>query len=716
LGTQGTLTSRDVDVVALRFGRFELDLRTGELWRAGVRVRLQNQPYKVLALLARRPGELVTREELRHELWPEGTFVDFEQSLNFCVRQIRSALGDQAATPRYVETLPRRGYRFIAPVEAVRGRLPREDAPPDEALPQADEGPEVIDEPTAPLPDEPLPTAPPARPSRAWAAILAVVLLFVAGAIGWTAAWRRPVPAAVPESAAAPPDVPQFDRITFRRGYVRSARFGPAGTAVMVARWDGQPTGLQVTNVATQEERSLGIPALDLFGVTETGDVIVRDLAGGLSRASLSGGAPAHLIDDVAWADVTRDGSTYAVVRWVNGGATLEFPLGRDLGPVVQPTNLRISPDGERIAFLEHPVRDDDRGEVVVVESNGQRKVLSAGWASADGLAWSPDGREVWFTAARLGAENELRAVDLEGRERALFPAVGRLVLHDVDGEGRLLLERNSSRIEAAVGRVGSAARDLTWMDATTVADLSADGRQLLFAESGAAGGADYSAFLRSTDGGTAMRVGPGRPLALAPDGRWVASVPARAPGELHLLPVGTGTARVLRHDAAAFYDFVAWLPDGRLFYTARNGAGQVRSWVREADGEPTAVTPEGSGVFSQGVSTDGMLVASTRDGPRLVSLDGSQPPREVPGLGEDAPLAWLGRDLVVRERRRGVPSPVVLHRLKPDGRREPFAVLEPADQSGLVGVGPILISEDGRTYAYSNVRRWSELYLVQGL
>jgi DNA-binding winged helix-turn-helix (wHTH) protein len=715
LGTQATLSNgKDVDVVALRFGRFELDLRTGELWRAGVRVRLQNQPYKVLALLARRPGELLTREELRHELWPDGTFVDFEQSLNFCIRQIRSALGDQAATPRYVETLPRRGYRFIAPVEAVRGPQAREETPSEE--PATEELPELVDEPTAPLADEPLPPPSTSLMSRVGAASLAAVLLFVAGAIGWTAAWRRPAPTPAPEGAAALPDVPQFDRITFRRGYVLSARFGPGGTAVMVARWDGQPTTLQVTNLSSQEERSLGIPAVNLFGVTDAGDVIVRNVEGGLSRASLSGGAPASVLDDVGAADVTRDGSTYAVVRWTNGNAWLEFPMGTQVLPVVQPTNLRISPDGERVAFLEHPVREDDRGEVVVVERGGARKVLSSGWASADGLAWSPDGREVWFTAARLGAENELRAVDLEGRERVLFPAVGRLVLHDVDREGRLLLERNNSRIEAEVGRVGSVARDLTWMDASTVADLSADGSQLLFAESGQAGGPDYSAYVRPTDGGPPMRLGPGRPLALAPDGRWVASVPARAPGELHLLPVGAGTARVLRHDAAAYYDFVSWLPDGRLFYTARNGAGQARSWVREADGEPTPVTPEGSGVFSQGLSTEGLLVASTPDGQRLVSLDGTQPAREVPGLGDDIPLAWLGRDLVVRERRRGVPYPVVLYRLKPDGRREPFTELDPYDKSGLMSVGPIVLSDDGRTCAYSTLRRWSDLYMVQGL
>ncbi len=103
---------------ALRFGAFELELQSGELRRSGVLVHLQQQPAKVLALLARRSGELVTREEIQRDVWGE-TFVDFEQGLNYCVKQIRTALGDQADTPRYLETLPRRGYRFLAPVQRI---------------------------------------------------------------------------------------------------------------------------------------------------------------------------------------------------------------------------------------------------------------------------------------------------------------------------------------------------------------------------------------------------------------------------------------------------------------------------------------------------------------------------------------------------------------------------------------------------------------------
>ena len=99
---------------AIRFGAFELDERARELRSGTSRIRLQEQPFEILRLLLRRPGDVVTREELRRQLWPDGTYVDFEHSLNAAVKRLRAALGDDADNPRFVETLPRRGYRFVA--------------------------------------------------------------------------------------------------------------------------------------------------------------------------------------------------------------------------------------------------------------------------------------------------------------------------------------------------------------------------------------------------------------------------------------------------------------------------------------------------------------------------------------------------------------------------------------------------------------------------
>ena len=106
----------------IRFGAFEADLRAGELRKHGIRIKLQEQPFQILALLLERPGELVSREELHKKLWSADTFVDFDRGLNRAINRLREALGDSAESPRFVETIPKRGYRFVAPVQRTATR------------------------------------------------------------------------------------------------------------------------------------------------------------------------------------------------------------------------------------------------------------------------------------------------------------------------------------------------------------------------------------------------------------------------------------------------------------------------------------------------------------------------------------------------------------------------------------------------------------------
>src|ERR1700751_584924 len=108
----------------VRFGAFEVDLISGEMRKNGTRIRLQEQPFRVLAMLLERPGEMVAREDLRSKLWPSDTFVDFDHGLNTAVNKLRESLGDAAANPRFVQTVARRGYRFIAPVQQNGAGLP----------------------------------------------------------------------------------------------------------------------------------------------------------------------------------------------------------------------------------------------------------------------------------------------------------------------------------------------------------------------------------------------------------------------------------------------------------------------------------------------------------------------------------------------------------------------------------------------------------------
>ena len=129
-----------------RFGAFEADAATGELRRQGIRIRINAQPFQVLLMLLERPGQLLTREEISRELWPDGTFVDYEHGVNSAVNRIREALGDTAANPRFVETLARRGYRFVAPVEAIAD-VPAPNAQSDAASAGSVEQPAILHEP-----------------------------------------------------------------------------------------------------------------------------------------------------------------------------------------------------------------------------------------------------------------------------------------------------------------------------------------------------------------------------------------------------------------------------------------------------------------------------------------------------------------------------------------------------------------------------------------
>jgi DNA-binding winged helix-turn-helix (wHTH) protein len=130
-----------------RFGAFEADAATGELRRQGIRIRMNAQPFQVLLMLLERPGQLLTREEISRELWPDGTFVDYEHGVNSAVNRIREALGDTAANPRFVETLARRGYRFVAPVEEIGADVPAPNAQSDAASAGSVEQPAILHEP-----------------------------------------------------------------------------------------------------------------------------------------------------------------------------------------------------------------------------------------------------------------------------------------------------------------------------------------------------------------------------------------------------------------------------------------------------------------------------------------------------------------------------------------------------------------------------------------
>ncbi|HET8644221.1 MAG TPA: hypothetical protein VFO85_01955, partial [Vicinamibacteria bacterium] len=439
------------------------------------------------------------------------------------------------------------------------------------------------------------------------------------------------------------------------------------------------------------------------------------------ARMPAAGGPLRDVAQDVAAADWSRDGRVFAAIRVEGGTPRLEMPLGRTLANALegQVHWMRLSPRGDRVAFLEHPVPNDDRGSVVVVDGEGRRRLLSAGWASIEGLAWSPAGDEVWFTGTRLGVDSALWAVDLQGRERLVYRSPGRLVLHDIGPDGRALVSRKSVRMEVRARAAGEAREaELSWFDLPFLTDITADGRGVVFGESGDAGGPGYAIFMR-TGGGPPVRLGEGRPLTLSPDGRWLASLPLAAPFHLTLIPTGAGQPRTVRQDALETIYELGWLPDGSgLVLAARLPRRPQRLFLQPvAGGDPRPITPERVSARQVVLSPDGRWVVAVppEAAPALFPLAGGAP-RPISGAQpQDQPLQWSadGRTLFLQRGR--VPMQVYAVDLA-TGARTLWRELAPEDRAGVTGLTRICLTRDGASYAFGYARALSELYLVEGL
>jgi eukaryotic-like serine/threonine-protein kinase len=343
---------------------------------------------------------------------------------------------------------------------------------------------------------------------------------------------------------------PRYRQLTFRRGAIRAARFAPDGqTIVYSGAWQGNPVEVFTARLDAPESRSLGLSQTQLLAVSSAGEMslLLRSRAAGtwvnigtLARAPLAGGAPREVLEDIQWADWSPDGNDLAVVRDVGGRNRLEYPIGKVLCETVGwISHPRVSPKGDWIAFLDHPIAGDDAGSVAVIGSDGTKKTLASGFYTTQGLAWSPDGTEVWFTGSRVGANRALYAVSLSGRERLVSAMPGSLLLLDIWRDGRILLTRSSWRRELQ-GSSGEKKTevDLSWLDYSYPADLSQDGETILFDEEGEGGGTygkggswAYTVYLRKTDGSPAVRLGEGSAIALSPDQKWVISRPEGFPG-----------------------------------------------------------------------------------------------------------------------------------------------------------------------------------------
>jgi len=551
-------------------------------------------------------------------------------------------------------------------------------------------------------------------------AAAAAAAALVVGVIAGGLLFKRPAPASLPT----------YRPLAFRRGIVRSARFTPDGkTVIYSAAWEGKPIALFSTRPESPQSRELDPPGADVLAISSTGEMALALKArpiegfiysGTLARVPLGGGAPREVMENVEFADWSPDGSTLAIAHDVAGRKRLEFPPGKVLyeadGWIGQ---LRIAPKGDLVAFLDHPQHRDDGGSIAIVDSVGKKTTLSEGWDSIQGLAWSPGGDEIWFTATRTGGDRSLYAVNLSAKVRILARVPGELTLLDVGKEGNVLLTRGIDR----AGIVGLAPgetkeRDLSWLDWSVPNDLSADGKAVLFSEAGEGGGPKYAVYLRKTDGSPAVRLGEGTGVALSPDGKWAAAHPNSTPAPLVLLPTGVGETKPLTQDSINHLR-VRWLSDGKRFVFVGNEPGHgMKLYVQSAEeSKPHAISPEGvSTTFV--LTASGDLVADVGPDRHIYTypINGGEP-RLVPGVQSDeVPTAWSadGRSLFVF-RYGEIPARVVQIDVA-SGQRRPWKDLDPADAAGIDTISGIMMTADAKAYVYGYVRTLCDLYLVEGL
>ena len=527
-----------------------------------------------------------------------------------------------------------------------------------------------------------------------------------------------------------PAATPVFYRLTYESGTVNSARFSPDGhTVVYSAAWGGEPSKIYSTRAEFPQPQALGIQGSRIVSISAANEIAFiiskvgfAELAGALYRVPLSGGSPREVLTQVRDAAWGSDGNL-AVVHVVNGKDRLEYPIGKVLyetaGWISQP---RFSRSGDKIAFFDHTSEPDTRGTVAIVGLKGdpQKHTLTKEWEDERGLAWSPNGNEIWFAAADAGSDDSLRAVSLSGRVRMLLAAPITMLLQDVAADGRVLITAADPRYRVAGHAAGATAeKDLSWYDYTQLRDISSDGQKLLVEEQGAMGGPHYAVGMRAMDGSPPVRLGDGYGGRFSPDGKWALSFLPGPPPEITILPTGAGDPKIV--PIPGIERVIAYppgfFPDGKWIWFIGAESGHAdRTYITNSDGgSPRAATPDG--IFAVGVYPDGKsLVAPAADGRlTLFPVDGGTA-HILPGLEPGLIFLQWGTDarsIYLRDDQQ--PTSVYKADLS-TGHKTLLMRLMPSDPSGVASIQTVVTATDGKAYAYSYRRILSELLVVKGL
>jgi Tol biopolymer transport system component/DNA-binding winged helix-turn-helix (wHTH) protein len=602
------------DPQPVRFGAFELDLRTGELRKHGIRLRLQGQPFQVLQALLERPGELITREEIQRRIWADNTFVDFDQSLNRAVNKVREALGDSADNPRYIETMARRGYRFIAPVE----------------------GPPKLVAPTVAVP-----VSHPAAVGKPWGKIawVAAGVLAAAGTGAWLMRDRTPLP------------LQRVVPLTTFAGWEGLPTFSPDGNHVAFT-WNGERGDnfdvyvKMVGNVTAL--RLTSDPASDVFPAwSPDGRQIAFYSArggGGIYLVSPDGGPERKLADLVtnsrpAW---TADGQYLLVSKpyrerdpATGDGALFLIPVASEGPPrqILAPPrgtwyrDPAFAPDGRSLAFASCTGAAGVPGcslQVAVWQAGlvpaGKPRQITQPSGTIVGVAWTPDGSSLIYALSMDAIRKHLWRVDIRnGKEpERLEVAGGGARYPAIDFKaGRLAFERSYETDN--IWRLERGGKPAPFLTSSSAEDrnpqYSPDGRRIAFESSRQVdslaiwvANADGTGLVQVTNIGSSWSGTP----RWSPDGRWLAFDARGKDGgwDVWVVEASGSSPRQLTHGPA---DNVvpSWSRDGTSIYFASRRSGQPEIWRIPAGGG-TAVQMTQNGGHTAFESTDGKTLYYT--------------------------------------------------------------------------------------------------------
>jgi hypothetical protein len=516
-----------------------------------------------------------------------------------------------------------------------------------------------------------------------------------------------------------------FERRTFDQEEIFNAAFLPhrQGIVYSAAR-SGNTTELFLLRAGAMTPRKIAGAGTTLLSVAPDGELAVltgavysnhRVFSGTLARMSIDG-APRPLVDGVSDAD-WGPGGTLAIARQVEGADRLEYPLGTVIytttGYVSEP---RVSPDGSRIAFLDHQWASDDRGWLKVCDRAGKVTTLSREFWAIEGLAWLPDGRSLVFSGSVDGSDLQPYVVKPgSGAARPILAVPSDFTVLDVDAEGRWLALGEEGRSGVVAHPQDGPDIDLSWLDSNWNPYLSPDGLTVAFCNGH--GGTNYQVVTRRLDGSPITVLGEGDIGGFSPDGKWVAARLADPPGVV-IYPVGAGEPRHLESGPLEQFHAVQWYPDSENVLISGNEVGKALRDYRQsiAGGPPVPVTPEGvAGRLGPNGKT---ILVEREDGAwQLYPLDGADP-RPVAGVQpQDTLAAWSpdGKAIFVY-RWPDVPARVDRIDLA-TGVRTPALTIDPKVRAGLTSISFNQRTWDlGRAYAYGYERTFSKLFVVTGV